>query len=258
MDYDETELPGDIDSRIKNGASTLVAEIKRTLASKSHVIENGFNIVLAGVTNVGKSSLFNRILGQERAIVSDIHGTTRDVVTAEMDIDGFLVRLSDTAGIRKTASAVEKIGIEKTHAEMTKADLVLRVFDTPTDYQPTENEIIVINKCDNQDFFACPQGIEKTVHVSALTGVGIQELMDIIRTRLAVIADGSDNDMAVGERMRRHLEHSVIELDKARVSAGELQAEHIMSAADEIGLILGLIGLEDIYDNVFGQLCLGK
>jgi len=263
MDYDETELPGDIDTRILDGATKLASEIKSALASRTHIIEDGFNIVLTGETNVGKSSLFNRILGQERAIVSDIHGTTRDVITAELDIDGFLVRLSDTAGLRDAADEIEKIGIEKSHAETARADLILHVFDRPTDYTPADNEVVVINKSDiPSSIILCHPGNDRagasSIQVSAKTGEGISQLMNIIRARLAEIADTSDSSLIVTERMRGHLKRAAAELQMAAVAAGELQSEHIMRAADEVGMILGIIGANEIYDTVFGQLCLGK
>ena len=256
MDYDSTDLPGNIDQRIKDGAMTLSEKISTALNSKSCIIENGFNIVLTGKTNVGKSSLFNRLIGENRAIVSEIHGTTRDVVMAEIDIDGFLVRITDTAGIRESTDEIEKIGIEKTRAELEKADLILHVFDTSTNYAPNENGIIVINKSDILKDEIAPK--DKHVMVSAKTGAGISELMQIVHARLCEIADTSDDNLTITTRMRANMANVVTELDKVVQVGIELQAEHIMAAADEISMVLGLIGIEEIYDSVFGQLCLGK
>ncbi|MDR3208518.1 MAG: tRNA uridine-5-carboxymethylaminomethyl(34) synthesis GTPase MnmE [Rickettsiales bacterium] len=261
MDYDAGDLPKNIGERILKKTTALLSEVKSALQSKARLVESGFNVVLAGETNVGKSSLFNRLLGEGRAIVSDIAGTTRDVISAELDIDGYLVRLLDTAGLRESNDEIEKIGIEKTKEQVENADLVVRVFDwqnpgTKIGNQNPENEIIVVNKSDmvaNQE-----SQIAGRVYVSAKTGRGIGGLLDEIRKKLHAQLDGAENDLAVGERARAHLENAVAELEKSIDKEPDLQSEHIARAADELGLILGVIGTDEIYDSVFGQLCLGK
>ena len=254
MDYDSADLPKDINARIKDKCAALRKEIAAALASKARIIESGFNIVLAGAPNVGKSSLFNRLLGESRAIVSDIAGTTRDVVSAELDIDGFLVRLSDTAGLCESDDKIEKMGIEKTREQLESADLILRVFAGPADLSaPAENEIAVINKSD-----LIESRIPDLVYVSAKTGEGIDNLLDIIKGKIHERLDGLESDLSVSDRARTLLANAVVELEKAADKSPDLAAEHIMFAADEIGRILGIIGLDEIYDSVFGQLCLGK
>ena len=116
LDYDENDLPKNITEKIFSKTKELLDEIKTSLSryNISRAITNGFNIALVGETNVGKSSLFNRLVGANRAIVSDIAGTTRDVISAQIDIDGYLVNLSDTAGLRETNDKIEKQGIDRT------------------------------------------------------------------------------------------------------------------------------------------------
>ena len=131
LDYDADDLPKNIGQTIRTKIKKLYGEIDKSLSryATARAIRGGFNIALVGEPNVGKSSLFNAILGSNRAIVSDIPGTTRDVVSANLDIDGYLVNISDTAGLRKnTRNKIEKIGIERTNAEIKNADLVIRVY----------------------------------------------------------------------------------------------------------------------------------
>ena len=260
MDYDETELPKDIDKQIKKRLQKLCDDITLVLSRHSPVIEDGFNIVITGETNVGKSSLFNRLIGENRAIVTDVPGTTRDVVTAELDIDGYLVRLHDTAGIRETNDEVEKIGIEKTHEAIERADMEIHVYDNPKKISKDDLGIVVLNKCDNGEIkFKSPKNAEACVSISTKTGVGIDDLMNTIKAYLHSVAGKMENQMVADGYVQDRLEYAVYDdLQAAINAAGELQSEHIMNAADKIGQILGIIGADEIYDAVFSKLCLGK
>ena len=130
LDYDETDLPANISEKILSKTKELHADIKKSLSryNVSRAIVHGFNIVFVGETNVGKSSLFNKLVGTNRAIVSNTPGTTRDVISAQIDIDGYLVNLSDTAGLRETGDEIEQMGIDRTKTELDNADLVLHIY----------------------------------------------------------------------------------------------------------------------------------
>ncbi|MDR1027715.1 MAG: tRNA uridine-5-carboxymethylaminomethyl(34) synthesis GTPase MnmE [Rickettsiales bacterium] len=265
MDYPSDDLPADIDAQIAGGIEKLSMAIGAALASPAHKIESGFSVVLAGPVNAGKSSLFNAILGSARAIVSDIPGTTRDVVSAELDIGGFLVRLSDTAGLRESEDEIEKIGIGRARDAMADADVVLQVCEKISNEQcATRNGIVVVNKCDLVKHHPAafggtpPKEGNTCIRVSAKTGEGVKELVDLIRARIEKIAADAEGDLVIGERARGALSQAVAELKTAGTAGPDLQAEHIAAAADEIGRILGIIGSDEIYDSVFGQLCLGK
>ena len=150
LDYDENDLPANISEKILSKTKELFQEINTSLSryNVSRAITHGFNIALVGETNVGKSSLFNCLVGANRAIVSNTPGTTRDVISAQIDIDGYLVNLSDTAGLRETDDTIEQMGIDRTKYELENADLVLHIFNKKTDALPDKKTIIVINKSD--------------------------------------------------------------------------------------------------------------
>ena len=147
--YDIYNTLKDIDKKILKQSENLLKEIKDSMSGyrATRALQNGFNIALVGETNVGKSSIFNKLVGSNRAIVSSIAGTTRDVVSGQIDIDGYLVNLSDTAGIREATDTIEKIGIERTHNEIENADLVLYVYNSVPE-KINSNGITVINKSD--------------------------------------------------------------------------------------------------------------
>lgn len=262
LDYAEDELPADIDKTIRIKTKTLYEDIEKSLSRYTAVraIRSGFNVALVGDTNVGKSSLFNAILGSNRAIVSDIPGTTRDVVSASLDIGGYLVNLSDTAGLRETSDTIEKIGIERTQSEIENANLILRVIDgtkktkTP---QLSDNEILVINKSDLSDTKSIPDAI----HISAKTGFGIDTLISVIKEKIAALTSNTESSVAVNNRTMSLLVDAASELKNALETPADnydIFSEHTRRAADSIGKILGTITATEVMDATFGQLCLGK
>ncbi len=259
-DYDADDLPPNISDIILEHIKTLYTAVSGVLDNYkvSRAIMCGINIAIVGETNVGKSSLFNRIVGANRAIVSDIPGTTRDVVSAQMDIDGYMVNLSDTAGLRNTVDFVEKIGIERTNTEIANADIVLHVIDINGSVTPVaENEILVINKSDTID----SRDIRGAIYVSAKTGAGIPELMHEIRNRIAEITNNGESTVMINARTYDLLMTARDELFAALNDFNgdyDILSEHVRYAADAIGKILGTIGTAEILDMTFSQLCLGK
>jgi tRNA modification GTPase len=259
-DYDADDLPPNISDRILERIKTLYTAVSGVLGNYkvSRAIMCGINIAIVGETNVGKSSLFNRIVGASRAIVSDIPGTTRDVVSAQMDIDGYMVNLSDTAGLRNTADFVECIGIERTNTEIANADIVLHVINAGDSTEPiSRNEILVINKSDTID----SRDIPGAIYVSAKTGAGISELMHEIRNRIAEITNNGESTVMINARTYDLLMTARDELYAALDDFDgdyDILSEHVRYAADAIGRILGTIGTNEILDMTFSQLCLGK
>ena len=263
LDYADDELPTNIGQTIREKTKTLYDEISATISRYTAVraIRSGFNVVLAGDTNVGKSSLFNAIVGSNRAIVSDIPGTTRDVVSTNLDIGGYMVNLSDTAGLRTTDDTIEQIGIARTKSEIENADIIINVYSTennpriPKTIKP--NEIYVINKSDlnpNTKF-------DNAIYTSTKSGVGIRELTTTLCDKISEIAKTAENGVAVNARTRDLLVNAADELKSALdapVENYDIFSEHTRRAADAIGRILGTITAADVLDATFSQLCLGK
>ena len=261
LDYDADDLPANIGKTIITKTKKLYREIDGALSryAAARAIYSGFNIALIGEPNVGKSSLFNAIVGSNRAIVSDIPGTTRDVVSATLDIDGYLVNISDTAGLRKnTRNKIEKIGIERTNAEIKNADLIIRVYaEKAGTAKISDNEIVVINKSD----LVKTKKSKNAIYVSAKTGDGMNDLLAVIRKQLHNLTDGAEDTLVINARTKTLLESAHDELKNA-ISVPknnyDLVSEHVRAAADAIGKILGTITANDVMDATFSQLCLGK
>lgn len=269
LDYDADDLPGDIDKKIINQTHDLLNELRENINGyrASRAIRNGFNIALVGKTNVGKSSIFNKLLGANRAIVSDIAGTTRDVVSAQIELNGYLVNLSDTAGIRNATDEIEKIGIERTHEETRNADLVLYVYNSVPDEIKTDG-ITVINKSDLLDEapnnpltrFAL-QRDKNVIYTSVKNNTGFDELLNAIKNKMHELMGGSESKIAINERTYELLNDAINELDNAINKYDgnyDIFAEHVRRAADAIGKILGTITTAEIADATFSRLCLGK
>lgn len=262
LDYADDELPANIGNKILSRTRDLYDELNRSISryAAARAVRSGFNITLAGVPNVGKSSIFNCLVGSSRAIVSDIPGTTRDVVSAQLDIDGYLVNLSDTAGLRDGGDEIEKIGIEKSRTEIENADLVINVC-TPTDavhdMKLSPNELLVINKSDLIESKINPNAI----YVSAKTGRGIDELLNAIKEKIHQLVGGAESDLTINARTYDLLVDAANELKNAiDLYNGnyDIFSEHIRRASDNIGKILGVITAADVMDATFSQLCLGK
>ena len=269
LDYDADDLPADIDKKILSKTKDLMDEIKTSMSGyrATRAIQNGFNIVLIGETNVGKSSIFNKLVGSNRAIVSDIAGTTRDVVSQQIDIDGYLVNLSDTAGIRNASDTIEKIGIERTQAEADKADLIIHVYnELPKTIN--DNEITVINKSDlltnksnNPLAHFALQRDKNVIYTSVKNDTGFDTLLNTIKTKMHELMAGSESRIAINERTYELLNETIFELDNAINKYDgnyDIFAEHVRRAGDSIGKILGIITTSEIADATFSRLCLGK
>jgi len=258
LDYDADDLPKDIDKKILFETQNLLTELKSAIDGfrANRALRNGFNIALIGETNVGKSSIFNKLVGSNRAIVSDIAGTTRDVVSMQIDIDGYLVNLSDTAGIRESSDVIEKIGIERTHNEIENSDLIIHVYDNvPGQINP--QEITVVNKSDlikNQD-------CSDVIYTSTKNGNGFDKLLNAIKNKMHELMGGTESRVAINERTYELLSDAIQNLENAVSKYDgnyDIFAEYVRHASEAIGKILGVITTNEIADMTFSRLCLGK
>lgn len=235
------------------------------------VVRSGFTLAIVGRPNAGKSSLFNRLLEQDRAIVTDIPGTTRDVVSEVAAIHGIPVKLLDTAGIRKGEGLVETLGIERSYQAMADADLSLVVLDlsVPPDGQDRDllrraresgRYLAAGNKCDLPRL-AAPD--EPVIHVSALTGEGIGELRGAIFECVAPGGIEQESGFLTSVRHERLLRKAQGWLEKARdAAAAEIPHEMLLldlyAALSPLDAITGATSADDILNRIFSTFCIGK
>lgn len=255
---DEGDVPKDLLHSARNAAAALVAEIRLALrdAGRGERLREGFTVAIAGAPNVGKSTLLNRLAERDVAIVSDIPGTTRDVIEVALDLNGVPVVLVDTAGIRETSDPVEAEGVKRAQARAQAADLVLWLADDDRQVpvQEPAREWVVRTKADLR---AVPPG---ELAVSAKTGAGIETLI----ARLAEVAGklAGEPALVTHARQRQALEAAVahlVALSSPEISGREeLFAEELRCAADALGRITGKIGIEDVLGEIFKNFCVGK
>lgn len=277
LDFGE-DLPPLDPATLEQPLAQLVSALAALIRSheQGRLLSEGLQVVLAGRPNVGKSSLLNRLLRRERAIVTDIPGTTRDILREPLILGGLPVVLHDTAGLRSPQDQVEELGIQRTKEQMAQADLILYLLDSSQPLHPDDIDflstpgpplLVVLNKADLPRVLT-PEEIQgrwpqPVVVISALTGVGLAELQAAIADYALRGNSPSTGQVIIQVRHRRHLEQSQRHLSQARelVAAGqplELIALELQSAAQELGAILGLELGEEVLDRIFSRFCLGK
>lgn len=241
-------------------------------AERGRRLRDGLHAVLVGPPNAGKSSLLNALAGSERAIVTDIAGTTRDTLRETIRIDGLELTLVDTAGLREGGDAIEREGMRRARAEMQRTDLAIIVLDArdPQAGHAAVADAIaevplqlwVHNKSDLLE--TLPADIDdNVVHVSAATGQGLERL----HTRLRELASGSAGDSVEGEfsARARHVEAITLAIGHAERAEAELVHEHLELAAEELrlahealGEITGRMSADDLLGRIFSSFCIGK
>lgn len=252
LDVDEGDMPeGTMDS-YANDLQDLKGRISNLLstAREGKILREGALVVLAGRPNAGKSSLMNALLGEDRAIVSDVAGTTRDSIEEGLDVDGWPIRIVDTAGLRATDDAIEAEGVARAEELMAKADIVV-ALDCDI-----AGAIRVHAKCDLDNDAVGDAG---AIRVSAKTGEGIRSLKDAIAARLQELSARSVEDVAdVTARQTDLLAKAFAALDGTDPADPVLAANALRLAAQSIGEIIGKTYSDDLLDQLFSRFCVGK
>ncbi len=264
LDFPEEELDGfhreDVARRLAGVQAALDDVLARS--QQGNLLRSGVHVVLAGPPNVGKSSLLNRLAGEERAIVTPIPGTTRDALRETIHIAGIAVVLVDTAGLRESTDEIEKLGMARTRSEVERADLVLAVHEATGGARPLTGipqgigRLDVYNKVDLAPRFVAPSD---AIAVSAKTGAGMAELRAAI-VRAAGWSSTGESVFLARERHLRALAAAKAHLREAGSEQGrwELFAEELRLAHTELSAITGQFTADDLLGEIFGRFCIGK
>jgi tRNA modification GTPase len=255
----------DVDRLHRDDAAARLAAVRAALedilrrSRQGSLLRSGIHVVLAGRPNAGKSSLLNRLAGEERAIVTPQPGTTRDALREPIQIDGVPLVVVDTAGLRETSDEVERLGVERTRHELARADLVLEVIDATGEealLAPGADRIAVYNKVDLRPGFVPPAG---AVAVSAKTGEGMDRLRRAILTAAGWSSTGESTFLA----RERHLR--ALDLARTHLAAAaslparpELFAEELRLAQEALAAITGEFTADDLLGEIFARFCIGK
>ena len=272
IDFPDEELPEDILKDIKNNSEKIKFEIKKTLddLKVGEKIREGFKIAIIGPTNAGKSSLLNHLSRREVAIVSEIAGTTRDVIETHLNIDGLPVVISDTAGIRDSKDEIEKKGIKLALERAEDADLNIVVIEPKSAHFTgflkdliLDKSIIVINKSDlGVDNMIDEFKKYNPIYISIKNEKNIDELITLIKNKLKNQFINSEDILITRERHRQNLEQCVFHLNNfQRKNAKEdfdKAAEDLRLATRHLGMIVGKVDVEEILGSIFSDFCIGK
>ncbi|GAA0324342.1 tRNA uridine-5-carboxymethylaminomethyl(34) synthesis GTPase MnmE [Psychrobacter aestuarii] len=281
---DEEDVDFLSDGVIQDKLEQTQAQIAQVLdtAKQGQLLRDGIHVVLAGRPNAGKSSLLNTLAGQERAIVTDVAGTTRDTLQETVVLKGLTLHLTDTAGLRETDDTVERIGIERAHAAIAQADLLLMVYDRTRDIAGTDGVLalaeqlfgelpdakrllMIANKSDLLDDGDDAVLVNKSgythVNVSCETNQGIDVLIDALCERVGF--HPAENSLIARTRhldaLRRTSAHLAAAHEQLVIfAAGELVAESLRQAQQSLGEITGAFSADDLLGKIFGSFCIGK
>ena len=272
IDFPEEDLPDENIKQIKKDTTEVLNKIKKILDDQKvgEIIREGFKIAIIGPTNAGKSSLLNNLSNRDVAIVSEIAGTTRDVIETHLNIDGYPVIISDTAGIRSSKDEIEKKGIKLSLDRAEKADLKLVVVDAKSiDFRGflndllKDNAILVVNKSDLINGELDPE-VNKLDHVliSLKENLNLDKLISKIKNKLKTKFVINDDILITRERHRQHLVHCLDNLknflEKNDKKDFDKAAEDLRLATRHLGMIVGKVDVEEVLGSIFNDFCIGK
>lgn len=273
LDFPDEEIDFLADVAVTNRLESIKQQLHTIFlkARQGSLLRDGMHLVIVGRPNAGKSSLLNALAGQETAIVTEIAGTTRDVLRERINLEGMPLHIVDTAGLRESDDPVEKIGIERAWAEIAKADLILLLVDDTRHDEPENADILarlpphlpritVHNKVDLSGKLPGKQG--EHLYISAKQSLGIDALRAELKTRMGYQGEAEDTFIA----RRRHLQalaetQAAVERAEYQLrefNAGELMAEELRTAQDALGQITGRFTPDDLLGEIFSSFCIGK
>ena len=262
---DEEDVPGSVSDQVWGMVLELIEDMRSLLeqAKAGERIRSGFKVVFAGEPNVGKSSLLNALAGREAAIVTPEAGTTRDILEVYLDLGGYPVTLSDTAGLRETHSSVEKIGIERARELIKEADCLVLISEFMEDMADMDlnADIRVLNKIDTLEEVQLETIRPRyDVVMSVKLGVGLQDLTDLVIEKISGLVGDPEDIFVSRSRQRVGIEQGIDFLTSSleAVKPLELRADDLRCASDSLSRVLGLIDVDDVYDKIFRDFCIGK
>jgi len=273
IDFPDEDLPENVLNEIKKNSEKIKKEIKKTLDDQKvgERIREGFRIAILGPTNAGKSSLLNYLSKRDAAIVSEIAGTTRDVIETHLNIDGYPVVLSDTAGIRESKDEIEKRGVRLALKKAEDADLNLIVVEPKKVHftgllkglVSSEKTIFVVNKSDlGVDKMILDFKKYNPIYISLKKETNINSLISAIKDKLKNQFINSEDILITRERHRQNLEQCVLHLEnfknKNNLEDFDKAAEDLRLATRHLGIIVGKVDVEEILGTIFNDFCIGK
>jgi tRNA modification GTPase len=278
LDFSEEDVEFANRAQLVNLLTEMIGKIEKLSESfrLGNVLKNGVATVIAGRPNAGKSTLLNALLNEERAIVSDIPGTTRDTIEEIITLEGIAFRLTDTAGIRHAADIIEREGVARTMQKIKQASIVVYLFDA--DEMSAADVLADIKKLGNEDNIAVLpvankvdkikaeikfEGIGNLLFISAKNGQGIEELKKQLCSAALQGADMQHDIVLTNARHYESLQSTMQNLSNAKKGietklSGELVASDIRSALTHLGEITGEVTTDDLLGNIFGRFCIGK
>lgn len=265
---DEDDVPGSVSERIWQDMSMLSQEIAAHIADApiAEIIRDGLKIVIAGAPNAGKSSLLNALAQRDIAIVTEIAGTTRDVLSVDLSLAGFSVKLYDTAGLRETDERVEQEGIRRAREIIERADLILLLADAPdgfdvmSDFPSDTTPVLRVGTKLDRGSDGWREGAADVL-VSTRTGEGMERLLDAIAAHLPDLSGRTSLSLPSRRRHVDSLRQAQRSIDDslARQDLGlDIRAELLRLAGDAIGRITGRVDVENLLDVIFSEFCIGK
>lgn len=273
LDFPEEEIDVLRDTDAAKRLDRLIDDLAslRSRARQGSVLRGGIHVVLTGLPNVGKSSLLNRLAGSDRAIVTEIAGTTRDALHELIEIDGVAVHVTDTAGLRETDDPVERIGVDRAWAEIARADIVLQLVDARDGVGAGDaaiaarlpvgaRRLVVENKIDLAGFAVGREDCDGVVHLRLCAKSG--EGVDLLRAELLRIVgwQGGEDVVLARERHLVALEraHETTVVARRRLTQAELCAEELRMAQEALSTITGEFTADDLLGEIFSRFCIGK